>query len=376
MTNISQIKVDSDWGTEAARINQNFQNMNTDLEKVKSATTKFRGYFTSEAGLKQKYPSPKVGDTAWVGEPYPGIVYDVVTDGTWHNTGKAPDTDSVDLTDYAKREELTELGNKAAGINYVTCDTAAGTAAKVVTVTGLTSLTTGIRLLVKMTNKNTASNATLNINSLGAKPLFYNNTRVSGDNAWEAGEVIDVYYDGTNFYSGNFQGGSGEGGNLMLEWNTDAATTRKQVKQSKRKSLLLISYKDVDGNLINEQYVGTSFADTEWIKDENWRQLANKSEVNIVKEEIARIGAYSIETSYTQLIKTGKYSTLSQTLQDIKKGDILSIKIKSVSGYTGSEDLTAMIRCYHSSNISPTSQYFLNKEKFSIGQLYSVTILR
>lgn len=109
MTNISQIQVDSDWGTEAARINQNFQNMNTDLEKVKSATTKFRGYFTSEAGLKQKYPSPKVGDTAWVGEPYPGIVYDVVTDGTWHNTGKAPDTDSVELQDYAKKAELTEL---------------------------------------------------------------------------------------------------------------------------------------------------------------------------------------------------------------------------------------------------------------------------
>lgn len=112
MTNISQIKVDSDWGTEAARINQNFQNMNTDLEKVKSATTKFRGYFTSEAGLKQKYTSPKVGDTAWVGEPYPGTVYDVVTDGTWHNTGKAPDTDSVDLTDYAKKAEFDELEGK------------------------------------------------------------------------------------------------------------------------------------------------------------------------------------------------------------------------------------------------------------------------
>lgn len=109
MTNISQIKVDSDWGTEAARINQNFQNMNTDLEKVKSATTKFRGYFTSETGLKQKYPFPKVGDTAWVGEPYPGKVYDVVTDGTWHNTDTAPDTESVELQDYAKKAELTEL---------------------------------------------------------------------------------------------------------------------------------------------------------------------------------------------------------------------------------------------------------------------------
>lgn len=38
-------------------------------------------------------------------------MYDVVTDGTWHNTGKAPDTDSVELQDYAKKEELTELNN-------------------------------------------------------------------------------------------------------------------------------------------------------------------------------------------------------------------------------------------------------------------------
>lgn len=181
-------------------------------------------------------------------------------------------------------EKLTELssslGNKTSSIGYVTCDTAAGTAAKVVTVTGLTTLSTGIRLLVKMTNNNTASNATLNINSLGAKPLYYNNTRVSGDNAWVAGEIVDVYYDGTNFYSGNFQGGSGKGGNLILEWNTDAATTRKQVKQSDRKSLLQISYKNGDGDTINEQYIGTNYTDTEWEKDSNWEQIVIKKELD------------------------------------------------------------------------------------------------
>lgn len=109
MSNLSQILADSNWGQESARINQNFQNLNADLEKVKSATTKFKGYFISETGLKSKYPSPKEGDTAWVGEPYPGTVYDVQTDGQWHNTGKAPDTGSVELQDYAKKAELTEL---------------------------------------------------------------------------------------------------------------------------------------------------------------------------------------------------------------------------------------------------------------------------
>ena len=109
MSNLSQILADSNWGQESARINQNFQNINTDLEKVKSATTKFKGYFTTEESLTDKIASPKIGDTAWVGEPYPGTVYDVQTDGQWHNTGKAPDTGSVDLQDYAKKEELTEL---------------------------------------------------------------------------------------------------------------------------------------------------------------------------------------------------------------------------------------------------------------------------
>lgn len=111
MANLSEIKKDSNWGEAASTINSNFQNMNVDLEKVKSATTKFRGYFTSETVLKQKYPSPQVGDTAYVGEPYPGTVYDVQVAGTWHNTGKAPDTDSVDLTDYARKEELTDVSN-------------------------------------------------------------------------------------------------------------------------------------------------------------------------------------------------------------------------------------------------------------------------
>lgn len=112
MSNLSQILADSNWGQESARINQNFQNINTDLEKVKSATTKFKGYFTTEESLKNKFGSPKIGDTAWVGEPYPGTVYAVQTDGQWHNTGKGPDTGSVDLQDYAKKEELTELDNE------------------------------------------------------------------------------------------------------------------------------------------------------------------------------------------------------------------------------------------------------------------------
>lgn len=123
MSNLSQIKADSNWGDASNTINTNFQNMDIELEKLKNSTTKFKGYFTSESNLKNKFPSPKRGDIAFVGEPYPGNVYDVLTDGSWHNTTKAPETGSVDLQEYATKDDfeasqkeqddkLTELDTK------------------------------------------------------------------------------------------------------------------------------------------------------------------------------------------------------------------------------------------------------------------------
>ena len=105
MSNISQVKTDSDWGAEASRINQNFQNINVDLEKVKNSTTKFKGYFSTEELLFEKYPNPSIGEYAWVGTPYPGTVYDIV-DGAWHNTTTVPDEESVDLADYYNKSEV------------------------------------------------------------------------------------------------------------------------------------------------------------------------------------------------------------------------------------------------------------------------------
>ena len=107
MSNISQVKKESNWGDASTTINSNFQNLNTDLEKVKSSTTKFKGYFTTEEALKDKFPSPKSGDTAWVGEPYPGKVYDVQS-GQWHNTNANPDTVSIELNDYVNKTEFEE----------------------------------------------------------------------------------------------------------------------------------------------------------------------------------------------------------------------------------------------------------------------------
>lgn len=84
---------------------------------------------------------------------------------------------------------------------YGTCDTAAGTAAKVVTCANFSQLETGVTIHVKFTNSNTAStvNVTLNVNSTGAKAVVGTlGTAASGQGAsWNAGSVVSFTYDGT-----------------------------------------------------------------------------------------------------------------------------------------------------------------------------------
>ena len=92
-----------------------------------------------------------------------------------------------------------------------------------------------------------------------------------------------------------YQGGSwvatsfvkeADGGNKILEWKTDAATTRKQVAQSERKSLLQISYRNADGDIVNEQYIGTTFTDTGWAKDSNWDRLISQNQLTDFESQV------------------------------------------------------------------------------------------
>ena len=68
-------------------------------------------------------------------------------------------------------------------------------------------------------------------------------------------------------------------GNMILNWNTDVATTRKQVLQKYRKQLLQISYKNGDGDAINEQYIGTLLSDEEWASNKNWAKIPNENQL-------------------------------------------------------------------------------------------------
>ena len=68
------------------------------------------------------------------------------------------------------------------GSYYGTCQTAAATAAKTVSLSGF-SLFTGATVAVMFSNGNTAANPTLNVNDTGAKAIYYRNAALTASTA-------------------------------------------------------------------------------------------------------------------------------------------------------------------------------------------------
>lgn len=81
---------------------------------------------------------------------------------------------------------------------YAKCDTPAATAAKAVSVANF-AVFSGASVTVKFTYANTAASPTLNVNSTGAKSIFYNGAALPSTQYWAAGAVIEFIYDGTNW---------------------------------------------------------------------------------------------------------------------------------------------------------------------------------
>ena len=82
------------------------------------------------------------------------------------------------------------------GIGIGTCSTAASTTAKEATLSGYELKENGV-VAVKFDNAVPAS-ATLNINSKGAKPIYYRGTALV-TNVIKAGDTVTFFYNGTNY---------------------------------------------------------------------------------------------------------------------------------------------------------------------------------
>lgn len=94
-----------------------------------------------------------------------------------------------------------KIKSDATNIAYGTCSTAAETAAKVVTLTGNTNwqLITGSIITVKFTETNSAAAPTLNVNSTGAYPIYYNASEYTSSSSYGGytNRHITYQFDGT-----------------------------------------------------------------------------------------------------------------------------------------------------------------------------------
>jgi len=157
---------------------------------------------------------------------------------------QGPKGDTVTATDYTlynaqggssegamSQDAITKAISAQTG--YYTCGTAAGTAAKVVTVESgnLYKRTLGGHFKVKMTNANTASGVTLQVGSETAAALWYNGAAVSASNTWDTEEVISVYYDGTYYQASNAQGGGGKAEKIKYD-NSQSGLAAENVQEA------------------------------------------------------------------------------------------------------------------------------------------------
>ena len=104
----------------------------------------------------------------------------------------------------------------------------------------------------------------------------------------EEGEVECWTYQGGTFTDANNwkQGGSTSGGNKILEWDTDATTTRLLIAMNDRKVGMQISYNDPVNGWINEQYIGNIIDNEAWGNDDNWVEIVNYNMLKEVENKI------------------------------------------------------------------------------------------
>ena len=107
--------------TQVIGLNDALDNKAT-KEDVANATTNFKGYHTTLAALLSAYPQAQNRKDffAWVGSPYPGTVWKVdANGGVWADTGEVPTQEEIDLSEYAKTEDVNDLFSQNSTYNLL-----------------------------------------------------------------------------------------------------------------------------------------------------------------------------------------------------------------------------------------------------------------
>ena len=176
----------------------------TAMRVVFDVTTEWQLFYIS-APLKQAQAT----DSVWIGQvtAEPIYAYHPKVEVGTRPTDWTPAKEDVDANIDSVQSDLDMSRSW-----YAECSTAAGTTAKVATITPTTTsfttetLTPGTIVHVKFaaTNSGAAGSLTLNVNGTGAKPIKYiasggNVANIPGNGYLIANRTYEFYYDGTNW---------------------------------------------------------------------------------------------------------------------------------------------------------------------------------
>ena len=155
-------------------------------------------YSSAEQNRNSQYSSAETSrDTQYASEETSRNSQYQVSEGTYS------DSELGDNSRWGKYKQAEESRNAVVNsirdnLGYFVCDTAEGTPSKVVSSANY-NLIVGGSIKIKFIHKNTANSPTLKIGSAEAKPLYYNGSIASSTNSWSDNEIVDLYYDGTNY---------------------------------------------------------------------------------------------------------------------------------------------------------------------------------
>lgn len=147
--------------------------------------------------------------------------------------------------------KTSDLTNDSGYINspnipYLTCSTAAGTAAKTTTLVSGTlpsELTTGLQVLVKFTYSNSVASPTLAVGSLTAKSIKRYGTTApstSSTTSWQAGATILFNYDGTYWQMADWTNTNTTYSNMTdAEYQAGTSTSNRLITPARLKAAIL-----------------------------------------------------------------------------------------------------------------------------------------
>ncbi|MDE7331198.1 MAG: hypothetical protein K2O16_03005 [Lachnospiraceae bacterium] len=191
--------------------------------------------------------------------------------------------------------------------NYGTCSTAAATAAKVVSCNGF-GLVTGAEITVKFTVTNTAANPTLNVNSTGAKPVWYRGAAIAAGYL-AANRTYIFRYNGTQY-------------ELVGDIDTNekySAMTGATESAGGKAGLVPAPAKGAQGKYLRGD--GTWVAPATTLAGTEQGIPLDQTMGKILNDKVSEI------ISNLQSLSTAEVITMTANASWVKKGDVLCFKI-------------------------------------------------